>query len=78
MKRFKMQVQEDDAHPELWHDVLDERGAPLLFDDESKARTELEARYPILVKLERFAAGPKRTRVIVAAPYADVDEERER
>ncbi len=77
MKRYKLQVQEDDAHPDRWHDVLDERGAPLMFEEEAPARAELEKRYPILVKLERYAVGPKRTRVIIAAPYEDVDRERD-
>ncbi len=77
MKKYKLQVQEDDAHPERWHDVLNERGEALLYDDEATARAALEQKYPILVKMERYAAGPKRTRVLIAAPYEDLDRERD-
>ena len=60
---FKMQVQEDESHPEIWHDVKGPDGTLLTFDKESEARAELAQRYPVLVKMEGFA-GPKRTRVL--------------
>jgi hypothetical protein len=75
--RFKLQVQDDDERPERWRDVKSADGELLVFDKEHEARARLEALFPVLVKLERFAAGPKRTRVIVIDPYQDVDEERE-
>ena len=65
--RFKLQVQEDETDPRLWHDVLDPRGRLYVFDKEAEARTKLEELFPVLVGLERYAAGPKRTRVIVIA-----------
>ena len=50
---FKMQVQDDDSDPNVWHDVT-----------HGEARIRMVEMYPVLVKMERFAAGPKRTRVI--------------
>lgn len=61
---FKLQVQEDESDARLWHDVKGPDGALLTFDSESDARAKLEALYPVLVKLERFSAGSKRTRVL--------------
>lgn len=61
---YKLQVQEDENDPRQWHDVLGSDGAPLTFRDEGQARARLEELYPILVKMERFQAGSKRTRVI--------------
>jgi hypothetical protein len=37
----------------------------LIFEKEADARAKLEELYLILVKMERFASGSKRTRVIV-------------
>jgi hypothetical protein len=65
--RFKLQVQEDETDHRLWHDVLSPEGKPFVFDKEEEARTKLEELFPVLFKLEKFAAGPKRTRVIVIA-----------
>jgi hypothetical protein len=62
--RFKLQVQEDESDHRLWHDVLTPEGRLLIFDDENEARARLEELFPVLFKLEKFAAGPKRTRVI--------------
>ena len=45
-----------------------------MFENESDARAKLKALFPVLVKLEEFAAGPKRTRVVVINPYQDIDE----
>jgi hypothetical protein len=45
-----------------------------VFDDAGAARARLEALFPVLVGLERYAAGPKRTRVIVMA-RDDEDED---
>lgn len=61
---YKLQVQEDEKDPRQWHDVLGPDGAPLTFSAEGEARAKLEELYPVLVKLERFQAGTKRTRVI--------------
>jgi hypothetical protein len=33
--------------------------------------------FPVLVKLEQFAAGPKRTRVVIMDAYQDIDQEKE-
>jgi hypothetical protein len=61
---FKLQVQEDDNDPQAWHDVKGPDGKLLIFDTESAARAKLELLFPILVKMERYAADTKRTRVI--------------
>jgi hypothetical protein len=78
MPQFKLQVQEDDAQPDAWHDVKSEKGDLLTFDKEQDARSKLKELFPVLVKLEEFAAGPKRTRVITISPYADIDDERDK
>ncbi len=70
--RYKLQVQEDEADPRLWHDVRNPDGALWIFEHENEARAKLEELFPVLVGLERYAAGPKRTRVIVIA--SDDDE----
>ena len=61
---FKLQVQEDDNDPQAWHDVKGPDGKLLTFEKESEARAQLELLFPILVKMERYAADLKRTRVI--------------
>ena len=61
---FKLQVQEDDNDPQAWHDVKGPVGRLLAFEKESEARAKLEQLFPILVKMERYAADSKRTRVI--------------
>ncbi len=76
-KTFKLQVQDDDAHPERWRDVKSPFGQLLVFDQEDDARAKLKELFPVLVKLEEFAAGPKRARVVVVNPYQDIDDERE-
>ncbi len=68
MGLFKLQF-EDEA--QVWHDVKNAQGEVMTFDDEKKARTQLEELYPVEVKLERYQSGPKRTRVI--AIWADED-----
>ena len=78
MPTFKLQVQDDDANAAVWHDVKSDGGQILLFEDEGKARAKLEELFPVLVKLERFASGPKRTRVIIANPYQDIDAEKDK
>jgi hypothetical protein len=60
---YKIQVQDNDNDASVWHDVKGLNGLPLTFSDEAEARAKLEALYPVLVKMERYA-GPKRTRVI--------------
>ena len=77
MPNYKLQVQDDDANATIWHDVKSASGQALVFQDESKARAKLEELYPVLVKLERFASGPKRTRVIIFNPYQDIDAEKD-
>ncbi|MGE0355717.1 MAG: hypothetical protein AB7P08_02260 [Burkholderiales bacterium] len=72
---YKLQVQEDETDPRLWHDVHGPDGRLLVFDDEAEARARLEALYPVLFGLEKYAAGPKRTRVIVIA--RDDEEEQD-
>ena len=61
---FKLQVQEDENDPRVWHDVKGADGSLLTFDNEAEARAKLEALYPVLVKLERYSSGSKRTRVL--------------
>ena len=61
---FKLQVQDDDNDARVWHDVKSPSGALLTFDNEAEARAKLEELYPVLVKLERYSAGSKRTRVL--------------
>ena len=77
MPSYKLQVQDDDANAAIWHDVNAENGSPLLFANESEARAKLETLFPVLVQLERYAAGPKRTRVIVVNAYEDIDKEKD-
>ncbi len=69
---YKLQVQEDDKDPQAWHDVKGPDGKLLTFATETAAHAKLEELYPILVKMERYDAGPKRTRAV--SMYA---EERE-
>lgn len=61
---FKLQVQDDDNDARVWHDVKSPDGGLLTFDNEADARAKLEELYPVLVKLERYSAGSKRTRVL--------------
>ncbi|TSA14859.1 MAG: hypothetical protein D4R74_07595 [Betaproteobacteria bacterium] len=68
---FKLQVQEDEKDPQAWHDVNGADGKLLIFEKETAARAKLEQLYPILVKMERYAADTKRTRVI--SIYAEDD-----
>jgi hypothetical protein len=76
MTIFKLQVQEDETDERIWHDVHGGDGKPLLFTDEQEARRKLEELYPVLVGLEKYSAGPKRTRVIRVYGQ-DQDEEDE-
>ena len=61
---YKLQVQDDETDARVWHDVTGSDGALLTFKQESEARAKLEQLYPVLVKMERYAADSKRTRVI--------------
>ena len=61
MALFKLQVEQDD---QSWHDVKAADGTVLTFDKQETARAKLEELYPVMVKLERYQSGPKRTRVI--------------
>ena len=78
MPTYKLQVQADDANATLWHDVKSSAGTLLVFQDQNQARAKLEELFPVLVKLEKFHAGPKRTRVIIVNPYSDIDAEKEK
>ncbi|MBK8321283.1 MAG: hypothetical protein IPL06_00740 [Betaproteobacteria bacterium] len=60
-------MQEDENDPRLWHDVRKPDGNLWIFEQEGEARAKLEELFPVLVGLERFSAGPKRTRVIAIA-----------
>lgn len=73
MPAFKLQVQDDAARPEHWRDVLTDQGLPLVFQNQTQARAKLAALFPVLVKMEQFAADRKRTRVVVVNPYDDID-----
>jgi len=74
--KFKLQVQEDETDHRLWHDVHAPDGRLYVFDSEAEARAKLEELFPVLFGLEKYAAGPKRTRVIVIVPD-DEDEQRQ-
>ena len=78
MPTYKLQVQDDDKRPDYWHDVKSESGQLLVFDKEPDARARLEELFPLLVKMERFASGPNRTRVLIVNPYQDIDAEKEK
>jgi hypothetical protein len=69
---FKLQVQEDENDPQAWHDVKGPDGKLLTFEQEAEARARLEQLYPLLVKMERYAADSKRTRVV--RMYAENEE----
>lgn len=77
MPSYKLQVQDDDTNAAIWRDVNADNGTPLQFASEREARAKLELLFPVLVQLERYAAGPKRTRVIVANAYEDIDNEKD-
>jgi iron-sulfur cluster repair protein YtfE (RIC family) len=77
MASYKLQVQDDDARPDVWRDVKSDDGALYIFTKESEAREKLARLFPVLVKLEQFHADRKRTRVVVMNPYADIDDEKE-
>ena len=57
---FKIEVENGKG---IWSDVFGDDGKLLTFETEAEARTALAERYPILVKMEKYAGG-KRTRVI--------------
>ena len=75
MPTYKLQVQDDDTRSDFWRDVKSDTGQLLVFDKEPDARAKLEELFPILVKMERFASGPKRTRVLIMNPYQDIDND---
>jgi hypothetical protein len=71
---FKLQVQDDEKDARVWHDVKGQDGKLLVFEKEEDARARLQELYPVLVGLEKYSAGPKRTRVL-RIYGADDDEE---
>jgi hypothetical protein len=77
MATYKLQVQDDDAHPEIWRDVRADDGSLYVFQKEADARAKLATLFPVLVKMELFQADRKRTRVLIVNPYADIDKEKE-
>jgi hypothetical protein len=77
MTTYKLQVQEDEKQPDVWHDVRDDAGNIMLFTKQDEARAALAARYPVLVRMEALGVDRKRTRVIVVNAYQDIDDERE-
>ncbi len=77
MPTFKLQVQDDDHHPDVWRDVKSSEGLLVTFTKEAEAREKLAELFPVLVKMEQFQADRKRTRVVVMNPYHDVDQEKE-
>jgi hypothetical protein len=72
---FKLQVQDDDNDALVWHDVNGPDGKLLIFDKEEDARKKLEQLYPVLVGLEKYSAGPKRTRVLRIYGPGEEDED---
>ena len=72
--KYKLQVQEDDTDHRLLQAVRAPDGGLHVFDNENEARAKLEELFPVLSGLERYAAGPKRTRVIVM-PRDDEEEQ---
>ncbi len=74
MTTYKLQVQDDDAKPHTWRDVYSADGKLQVFTDETSARQALLAQFPVLVKLEQFASGAKRTRVVVVDAFQDIDD----
>lgn len=72
---YKLQVQDDDNDARVWHDVKGSDGSLLTFEKEADARANLEKLFPILVQLERYAAGSKRTRVIAIIKNDDEQED---
>lgn len=78
MTTYKLQVQDDDAKPNTWRDVNDGTGKLQIFTEEAVARNALLEQFPVLVKLEAFASGPKRTRVVVVSAFQDIDDEKDK
>ncbi len=78
MTTYKLQVQDDDAKPNTWRDVNDGAGKLQTFTDEAAARKALLEQFPVLVKLEQFASGAKRTRVVVVGAFQDLDDEKDK
>ncbi|MFN5542117.1 MAG: hypothetical protein ACK499_07410 [Betaproteobacteria bacterium] len=74
---YKLQVQDDDRHADIWRDVKSADGLLMTFANEPEAREKLSVLFPVLVKMEQFQADRKRTRVIVMNPYQDIDQEKE-
>lgn len=68
---YILQVQNDEGD---WENVTTDSGELLRFETEDSAREKLRELYPVLVQLEEYASGPKRTRVLIEEPYADKDE----
>jgi hypothetical protein len=78
MTSYKLQVQDDDAKPNTWRDLKDVHGKLQTFTEEAVARKVLAEQFPVLVKLEQFASGPKRTRVVVVGAFQDIDDEKDK
>jgi hypothetical protein len=72
---FKLQVQDDENDARIWHDVKGADGKLLLFEKEDEARSRLQQLYPVLFGLEKYSAGPKRTRVLRVYGADEEDED---
>jgi hypothetical protein len=74
MATYKLQVQLNEQRADEWRDVVGDNGEVLVFTDEASARQKLTELYPVLVRMESLGADRKRTRVVIANPYADIDK----
>jgi hypothetical protein len=76
LSMYKLQLQDDEDDHRVWHDVKGPDGKILVFQKEEEARKKLQELFPVLYGLEKYQAGPKRTRVI-RIYGVDEDEEDE-
>ena len=72
---YKLQVQDDEKDERIWHDVKGPDGQMLIFAEEEEARANLHELFPVLWGLEKYHAGPKRTRVLRVYGHDDEDDE---
>ena len=74
---FKLQVQDDENDHRIWHDVRGPEGKVLVFASENEARKKLQELYPVFYGLEKYQAGPKRTRVLRVYGVDEDEEDQE-
>lgn len=77
MATYKLQVQLNEQRADEWRDVVGDHNEVLIFTSEATARAKLAELYPVLVRMGELGADRKRTRVVIANPYADIDKEKE-